>query len=88
MTKDRKVFSSTGASSGHGRKRKNSTPNLSLEKLKLRHHTRPGDIGYLIYLHGVVYSKEYGYRRTFEAMLLTGLPNSFDLSILTKTGFG
>ena len=73
MTKDRKVFNSTGSSSGHGRKRKNSAPNLSLAKLKLRHHTRPGDIGYLIYLHGVVYSKEYGYDRTFEAYVADGL---------------
>jgi GNAT superfamily N-acetyltransferase len=42
-------------------------------KWKIRHHIRPGDIGYLTYLHGVVYVKEYGYDQTFEAYVAVGL---------------
>jgi N-acetylglutamate synthase-like GNAT family acetyltransferase len=36
-------------------------------KWKIRHHIKPGDIGYLTYLHGILYAKEYGYEQTFEA---------------------
>ena len=45
----------------------------SLEKWKIRCIIKPGDIGYLIYLHGVVYAKEYGYDQTFEAYVAKGL---------------
>jgi GNAT superfamily N-acetyltransferase len=34
--------------------------------LNIRHDLRPGDIGYLIYLHGVLYAQEYGWDHTFE----------------------
>lgn len=36
-------------------------------KWKIRHHFKPGDIGCLTYLHGVLYAKEYSYNQTFEA---------------------
>jgi len=39
----------------------------------VRHHLRPGDIGALIRLHGVLYAREHGYDRTFEAYVATGL---------------
>lgn len=42
-------------------------------KWKLRHQIRPGDIGYLIHLHGILYSKECGYNQTFEAYVAEGL---------------
>lgn len=57
----------------HVRNRKNNAPNPSLAKWKLRHHIRPGEIGYLTYLHGVTYAKEYGYDQTFEAYVADGL---------------
>ena len=35
--------------------------------IKIRHVLKPGDIGYLTYLHGVLYAKEYGWDHTLEA---------------------
>jgi len=35
--------------------------------VSIRHDLRPGDIGYLTYLHGTLYAKEYGWDHTFEA---------------------
>jgi len=42
-------------------------------KWKIRRHIKPGDVGYLTYLHGVLYVKEYGYDQTFEAYVAGGL---------------
>ncbi len=42
-------------------------------KWTLRHSLRPGDIGYLTYLHGTAYAREYGYDTTFEAYVAGGL---------------
>ncbi len=33
----------------------------------IRTELRPGDIGYLVYLHGMLYAKECGWDHTFEA---------------------
>lgn len=42
--------------------RKNLPPNVNI-----RTFFKPGDIGYLTYLHGVLYAKECGWDHTFEA---------------------
>ncbi len=36
------------------------------QKITIRSELRPGDVGYLIYLHGWIYAKECGYNHGFE----------------------
>ena len=38
----------------------------------IRSH-RPGDIGYVIHLHGALYAKEYGFNDTFDAYVAGGM---------------
>ena len=52
---------------------KNSAFNGSSSKWELRCCLKPGDVGYLTYLHGVLYEREYGYDQTFEAYVAGGL---------------
>jgi len=47
--------------------------NPSSRKWTMRHHLKPSDIGYLTYLHGILYAKECGYDQTFEAYVANGL---------------
>jgi hypothetical protein len=35
--------------------------------ISIRHHLKPGDIGYVTYLHGVLYAQEQGWDFTLEA---------------------
>jgi peptidyl-dipeptidase Dcp len=45
---------------------------VSLEDIDVRTELRPGDIGYVTYLHGDLYKKEYGYGIAFEAYVAQG----------------
>lgn len=47
--------------------------NASLEYISIRTELKPGDIGYVIYLHGELYGKEYGYGIEFETYVAKGL---------------
>jgi GNAT superfamily N-acetyltransferase len=42
-------------------------------KWRLRHSLRPGDIGYVIYLHGMIHGKECGFDTTLDAYVADGL---------------
>ena len=47
--------------------------NISLEDISVRTELRPGDIGYVTYLHGALYGSEYNYGIQFESYVAKGL---------------
>lgn len=46
---------------------------VTLQDITIRTELRPGDIGYVIYLHGKLYHEEYNYGLNFEAYVAQGL---------------
>ncbi|HEU0297612.1 MAG TPA: GNAT family N-acetyltransferase [Anaerolineales bacterium] len=46
---------------------------VTLNDILIRTELRPGDIGYVIYLHGALYGREYGYGVQFESYVAKGL---------------
>jgi len=46
---------------------------VSLEDVAIRTELQPGDIGYVTYLHGILYKKEYNYGIGFESYVAAGL---------------
>lgn len=46
---------------------------ISLDDISIRTELQPGDIGYVTYLHGALYDKEYGYSMQFENYVAKGL---------------
>ena len=43
------------------------------EEIRIRNELRPGDIGYVTYLHGILYHREYSYSIAFESYVALGL---------------
>jgi GNAT superfamily N-acetyltransferase len=46
---------------------------LSLNDISIRTNLLPGDIGYVTYMHGRLYSREYNYGLQFESYVAKGL---------------
>lgn len=49
--------------------------------MQIRTDIRPGDIGYIVYLHGILYAQEHNLDQTFEGYVASGLgefAKSFD----------
>ncbi|WP_205500789.1 GNAT family N-acetyltransferase [Rufibacter psychrotolerans] len=46
---------------------------VSLDDISIRTYLQSGDIGYVIYLHGLLYRQEFGYSLSFEAYVAQGL---------------
>lgn len=44
-----------------------------LNDIRVRTKLRPGDLGYITFMHGRLYSKEYGYGLAFESYVAAGL---------------
>jgi GNAT superfamily N-acetyltransferase len=45
----------------------------SIKDIAIRTELRPGDMGYVTYLHGIIYGREYGYGIEFESYVAAGL---------------
>jgi GNAT superfamily N-acetyltransferase len=43
------------------------------DQITIRNELQPGDIGYVTYLHGSLYAREYGYSVQFETYVAEGL---------------
>ena len=52
------------------------TPQRSFKHWQIRSNLRPGDIGYIIYLHGILYAEEYGWDCTSEGYVAESLAKS------------
>jgi len=46
---------------------------IKIDDIRIRTELRPGDIGYVIYMHGRLYKKEYNYGIEFETYVAAGL---------------
>jgi peptidyl-dipeptidase Dcp len=46
---------------------------IKLTDITIRTTLRPGDIGYVVYMHGRLYKKEYNYGIEFESYVAAGL---------------
>lgn len=46
---------------------------INLQNITCRTTLQPGDIGYVVYLHGTIYSQEYNYGIAFETYVAAGL---------------
>ena len=46
---------------------------LSLNDISIRTELQPGDLGYVVHMHGALYGKEYDYGVQFESYVAKGL---------------
>ena len=55
-----------------------------IKNITIRNKLQPGDLGYLIYLHGKLYKQEYNYGIQFEMYVAEGLQEFFKNCDLKK----
>jgi N-acetylglutamate synthase-like GNAT family acetyltransferase len=51
---------------------------ISLNDIMIHTELKPGDMGYVIYLHGFLYKKEYNFGLQFESYVAKGLCEFYD----------
>jgi hypothetical protein len=61
---------------------------IYLHDIHIRTTLQPGDIGYVAYLHGHLYSKEYNYGILFETYVAAGLVEFTSNMKLPGIGYG
>jgi hypothetical protein len=54
--------------------------------ISIRNDLRPGDVGYITYLHGILYAPEQGWDHTFGANYIT-VQNRYLIDESKKSGF-
>ena len=52
---------------------KSHRDNMNINDIKIRTEIKPGDLGYVMYRHGKLYSDEYNYSVSFETYVGAGL---------------
>jgi GNAT superfamily N-acetyltransferase len=52
---------------------------VALDEISIRTELRPGDLGFVIYLHGALYSREYNYGLQFESYVAQGLCEFYEI---------
>ncbi|MGA8259725.1 MAG: GNAT family N-acetyltransferase [Arenicellales bacterium] len=48
------------------------------ESVRVRNEVRPGDLGYVIYMHGALYAREHGYGIQFERYVASGVHEFYE----------
>ncbi len=51
---------------------------VTISDIEIRTDLRPGDLGYVMYLHGSFYGREYGYGVSFESYVAAGLHEFYE----------
>lgn len=51
---------------------------MTISDIAIRTDLRPGDLGYVMYLHGSFYGREYGYGLSFESYVAAGLHEFYE----------
>lgn len=46
---------------------------LTIDQITIRTNPQPGDMGYVIHMHGLLYHKEYKFERVFEEYVAEGI---------------
>lgn len=52
---------------------------ISIADITIRTNLLPGDLGYVAYLHGLLYAREYGYGASFESYVARALAEFNDV---------
>ena len=60
----------------------------TLDEISIRTDLEPGDIGYITYMHGSLYKKEYDFDVDFEAYVARGLAEFYREYKPAKNGSG
>ena len=58
--------------------RRSTHMSILIEDIRIRNELAPGDLGYIVHMHGFLYGKEYNYRIQFEVYVAAGLKEFYE----------